>query len=187
MTERQTIVVDTESNGLDPDIHQAVEIAWWNLDTDERGLFIPHHDVSHVLANAEIQALRINRYVDRIADTNVSNSDIYERREATSRLYKQLHGNTLAGSNPAFDAAMLRKLFASDRAYGPTPAPWHHRLFDLSAYARGVIGLKNLPGLAEVCHMLAIDPGDHTAEADVTATGLCFRKLMAGPKAGPKR
>lgn len=175
MTARQIVVVDTETNGLDPDRHQAVEVAWWNLDTGERGVFIPQHNVSMVLHDADVRALQINRYVDRIAGQKQDNG-----RE-TVGLFQQLDGNTLAGSNPAFDAAMLRKVFAGTRrgADPPGVVPWHHRMWDLSAYAAGVLGLEELPGLAKVCELLEIEPGDHTAEADVTACGLCFKKLRA--------
>lgn len=175
---RQLVVVDTETNGLDLERHQPVEVAWWNLDTDERGCFIAVHDVSEVLANADIKALQINRYLDRIAERALDRttklgapSEVECRRRADAfNLLTELTGNTLAGSNPAFDAAMLRKLFDG-------PDPWHHRMLDLSAYAAGVLGLDELPGLARVCELLDIKPGDHTAEADVTATGLCIREL----------
>lgn len=175
---RHLIVVDTESNGLNPDVHEAVEVAWWNLTTDERGHFIPNHDVGQVLGNAEVAALQVNRYIDRIAP-RVGEQNAYASDALAGGLCKQLEGQTLAGSNPAFDAAMLRKLFI-DLPYcrGYSPTPWHHRMFDLSAYAAGVLGLDELPGLAKVCELLGIEPGDHTAEADVTATGLCIKELQ---------
>lgn len=168
---RHLVVVDTETNGLDPEHHEPVEVAWWNLTTDVRGHFITAHDVHKVLWKADVKALQVNRYVDRIAD-RVPHSHHTE----TYDLHDQLKGNTLAGSNPAFDAVMLRKL--QDLA----SSPWHYRLFDLSAYAAGALGLDELPGLATVCELLNIEPGDHTAEADVTATGLCIRALQARAK-----
>lgn len=170
---RHLVVVDCETNGLNPDVHEAVEIAWWDLTTDERGCFVPKHDVSKVLAVAEVKALQINRYIDRIADT--AHVDSTEQLRA---LHTALTGNTLGGSNPTFDAGMLRKFFAHGGRVGVLQ-PWHHRMWDLSAYAAGVLGLDELPGLARVCELLGIEPGDHTAEADVTATGLCFRALDA--------
>ena len=168
---RHLVVVDTETNGLDTDHHEPVEVAWWNLTTDVRGHFITAHDVQKVLWKADVKALQINRYIDRIADHVPPNA-----LAQSYDLHDQLKGNTLAGSNPAFDAAMLRKLRGLDTS------PWHYRLFDLSAYAAGVLGLDELPGLATVCELLNIEPGDHTAEADVTATGLCIRALQARAK-----
>lgn len=180
-SDRHIVVVDTETNGLDPARHQAVEIAYWNLTTDERGVFIPAHDVSKVLAAAQVKALQINRYVDRIAD-RVPATDGDELREFS----QQLESCTLAGSNPAFDAAMIAKVFrpkhavmADGRVVNTWSPPWHHRLLDLSAFAAGMLALDELPGLSSVCELLGVDPGDHTAEGDVTATGECFKKLFA--------
>lgn len=169
---RQLIVVDVETNGLDRDRHQAVEVAWWNLDTDEQDAFVPAHSVSDVLATADIAALKVNRYLDRIAEAP------QDRGMKISALYGQLRDATLVGSNPGFDAAMLRKMFSS---WGRADSfePWHHRMWDLSNVAATVLGLDELPGLAKVCQLLGIPAGDHTAAGDVTATGLCFRALRA--------
>ncbi len=175
--ERHVVVVDVEATGLDPARHICVEVAWWDLDTDERGHFIPRHTVSTALAGAEVRALRVNRYIDRIAD-QPQDWDA----EHANRLSEVIHCNTLAGSNPAFDAAFLLKMFADveSRDLGLIPN-WHHRLWDLSAYAAGVLRLDHLPGLEEVCERLADFKArpDHTAVGDVTATGLCFRALFA--------
>jgi DNA polymerase-3 subunit epsilon len=182
---RNIVVVDTETNGLDLKHHQAVEVAWWNLTTDERGVFIPLHNQRMVLHDADLPALRINGYIDRIADHMLA---AHESERAIRNLYGELRGATLAGSNPAFDAVMLAKLFRQLEGRGGPQAlnnhPWHHRMWDLSAYAAGVLRLDELPGLAKVCELLGIKPGDHTAETDVQATGLCFRELQrraAGP------
>lgn len=175
-TERHVVVVDIETTGLDPSQHVCVEVAWWNLDTDERGHFIPEHHVREALAGADIKALQVNRYVDRIA----GQPQDYDGSGAR-RLSEVLHDNTLAGSNPAFDAAFLLKMFmdVESRDLGAVPT-WHHRLWDLSAYAAGVLRLDHLPGLNEVCERLQLDARpDHSAEGDVTATGLCFRTLFA--------
>lgn len=167
---RDVVVVDVETTGFDPTVHVTVEVAWWNLTADERGAFIPQHDVRAALAGANIRSLQITRYVDRIAEAK--QDDGTERL----RLWHQLNANTMAGSNPRFDAGFLA---AMNRGAGQiTPEPWHYRLWDLSAYAAGRLGLDYLPGLFEVCELVDVPTPDHSAEADVTATGLCFRKLM---------
>lgn len=166
---RHLIVVDCETTGLDLEKDYAIEVGWWNLLTDERGYFVPRHDVRGALAHADLDALRINHYLDRIPQAEQDNG------QGASRLYNQLNGHTLGGSNPTFDGAMLAKILVTHQPVRPTP--WHHRLWDLSAYAAGVLALDYLPGLAVVCELLGVPPGDHTAEADVTATGLCFREL----------
>lgn len=185
MTARHLVVVDVETSGLDPARHSVVEVAWWNLTTDARGHFIPPHDPSTVLAEAEIEALRVNRYVDRIPGEQQD-----WKNEELARLHEQFYDwgdndvlrHTLAGANPAFDAAFLAVLFGN-LEYHDGRRPWHHRLWDLSAYAAGVLGLDELPGLARVCELLDVAPPDHTAEGDVTATGLCLRALQQRARA----
>lgn len=174
---RHTVVVDCESTGLrSEDI--AVEVAWWDLATGARGQFIPRHDEQWALNFGEARALEINGYRERIEGKPQDDGT------ETQRLLDVLTGNVLAGSNPNADAGWLEHLFinvvpdALDFADAPRPGmPWHYRMWDLSAYAAGVLGLDELPGLAYTCELLGIEPGDHTAAADVTATGNCFLRL----------
>src|SRR5438128_850278 len=131
MTERRIIVTDVETTGLDVARHSCVEVAWWNLLTDERGRFIPIHDVSAVLAKSDVKALQLNRYIDRIADQPQDTGG-----HEIARLAKVLHGNSLAGSNPGFDAAFLGIEFAAAHSRAICAVPqWHHRKWDLSVYA----------------------------------------------------
>lgn len=175
---RPIIVVDVETNGLDLNLHEAWEVAWHNLDTGASDHFFVALDLPRFLANAQLDALRINRFVDRYPK-ELAESRLVDRRQIVA-LHTQLRDNTLAGSNPTFDAAMLKRLFDPILHGGPAPAPWHHRLWDLSAYAAGVLGLDELPGLAKVCELLGVEEApDHTAEADVAATVACFRQLQA--------
>jgi DNA polymerase III subunit epsilon len=178
--DRQIVVVDVETTGLDPDRHLVVEVAWWNLTTEARGSFVPPHSWRDAVTEADLEALRVNRYFDRLAEAEQDTNG-----KAAGELWDQLDGNTLAGSNPAFDAAFLRAMFSD--AYdlddhGIDEAPrWHHRLLDLSAYAAGVLGLppEALPGLSTVCELLGVtNPAPHTADGDVIATALCFQGLF---------
>lgn len=175
------IVVDVESTGLDPLRHIPIEVAWLNLETGASGHFIPPHTARDI-RRAEPRALEINRYAQRIAGRKQDDG------AETLRLHQALTGSTLCGANPAFDAAMLSILFRRHRAgwwnrllrrSTLDPAPWHYRLWDVSAYAAGVLGLDVLPGLAWVCSKLNVEPGDHTAVEDVRATAECFRALTS--------
>jgi DNA polymerase III alpha subunit (gram-positive type) len=183
MTTRNLIIVDTETNGLDPNRHHAVEVGWWDLSTGKRGEFIPTHDVSETLANADIKALQLNRYIDRIAD-QAQDRDGKKAWE----LAELLQSNTLVAANPGFDAWVLTKMYSMYEAATVTFLPqWHYRLWDIEAYAAAVLGLNYVPGLVEICRMLDIGfAPDHTAHGDVTATGLCFIALAerAGAKLG---
>jgi DNA polymerase-3 subunit epsilon len=174
VTARRLVVVDTETTGLtDKDI--IVEIAWWDLGTDERGVFIPQHDVAWVLMNAHPDALAMNGYEQRLANAPQNDGS------ALTRLHHVLRGQCIGGSNIRYDVAKLSRLFAANRL---RPEPWFYHLAELSPYACGVLGLPptDPPGLSKCCDLLGIPAGDHTAAADVTATGLAFKALMA--KAG---
>lgn len=180
MSERQIVVVDVETSGLDPEHHTVVEVAWWNLTTDVFGSFVPPHLPREVLSEADFSALRVNRYIDRLADAEQDTDGKHARA-----LQAQLAGNTLAGANPAFDATFLRAMFrdAYDlEDHGIDEGPqWHHRLLDLSAYAAGVLNIPvtELPGLSTVCERLGVDhPNAHTAFGDVSATVECFVALF---------
>lgn len=174
------VVVDTETSGRNPEIHQCVEVGWWDLSTGRRGLFIPRHNVSTTLAGAEIQALRINRYIDRLADQPQDRDGAGPRA-----LADVLDGNTLLGANPKFDAAFLYRVFLDYERDDLSPIPeWRYRLWDLEAYAAGVLGLDHVPGAGEICELLGIPPGDHTAQGDVTAEGCCFVELQKRARSG---
>ncbi len=180
MSDRQIVVVDVETNGLNPDRHIVVEVGWWNLMTEECGTFVPPHAWRDAVTGADLDALRVNRYLDRLAGDERDTTG-----KAANELWHQLDGNTLAGANPAFDAAFLRNMFAEaydldDHGFDGPPQ-WHHRLLDLSAYAAGVLNIPvtELPGLSTVCARLGIDhPRAHTADGDVYATVRCFQELF---------
>lgn len=175
MTER-LVVVDTETTGFDLMRHRPVEVAWlnWRIrdNVHDGGRFIPPHNI----ANANDEALRINRYAERIAFSDQRAWDL--EYTATRDLHKLLAGATLAGANVRFDAAMLSHLF---RAAGLYPEPWHYRLLDIEAYAAGVLGLRpwEVPSLRWLCERLDVHPGpNHGAWPDVVAAAGVLDKLV---------
>ncbi|QRY43136.1 3'-5' exonuclease [Mycolicibacterium boenickei] len=188
MSERELIVVDVETTGLDVDKHWVLEVAAINVLTGEELCFVPSLPVG-ALDQADGKAMKINGYFAR---------DVYALRLGTEaswrywlKLWDWLDGNTLAGSNPTFDAAMLNRSMQLCHASLPTgygkpdvpefkPSPWHHRLADLSAYAAGALGIRAtaLPGLDVVCRSLKVEnTSPHSALGDARATADCFRKL----------
>lgn len=177
---RHLVIVDVETSGL-RDFDACVEVAWLDVDTGARGAFVPAHDPAWVARYGQPAALNLNRYTERLADAPQDDGT------ELVRLYLALRGNALAGSNPGFDAGHLTTLFL---AYDLTPIePWHHRMPDVSNYAAGVLGLdpRELPGLAKVCELLGVEPGDHTAERDVDATAACFARLAEIAAETPSR
>ena len=169
------IITDCESSGLRPGFDIAVEVAWCDLLDGRGGVFVPEHDTKWVLHNAEPKALEINGYRERILHAKQDDGT------EVQRLYDTLKGRTMAGSNPAVDARWLEELFQSQAKLDVSlmiPAqPWHYRLEDLSVAAKYTLGLAYLPGLLDVCKMLGVQPGDHSAWGDVVATARCFDKL----------
>lgn len=175
---RHLIVVDTETTGLDPTYHWPLEVAAINCTTGDELYFVPALP-SGALDQADGNAMRINRYFERgTYKKRLSKADSENR---WNELWEWLTGNTLGGSNPTFDAAMLQQGYGWTT--GDTPGtPWHRRLADLSAYAAGALHLPptELAGLDDVCTRLGIDRVDgsaHTAGGDARATAQAFHLL----------
>lgn len=174
MSKRHLIVVDVESTGLDPKVHVPIEIAAINVDTGEVLSFVPYLS-PNMLVLADPDALRINRYFER---------GVYKKaldEQGTANMYlgpwEFLRGNTLAGANPRFDAAML--VSGHDRfTTAKVEEPWHHRLPDVSSYVAGALGIyaAELPGLADCCERLGgVNDVEHSALGDAKAAAECFR------------
>ena len=159
------VFLDTETTGLDPDRHEVWEIAFAVDDGPIVSGVVPHS-----LRNADPLALNLNGYYGRgVVPT-------YSDIEGMAR--SALEGASIVGANPAFDAAFLRA------RWGCTP--WHHRLWDVEAFAAGVLGLDFVPGLAKTAEILRVQgyeipEPDHTAAGDVATLRTIFRHLMKGP------
>jgi DNA polymerase-3 subunit epsilon len=158
------VFVDVETTGLDPLVHDVVEIAWAVEDGEVRS-FVPEHS----LAFADGQALTINQYFDRDLDRRTDDTWAMQRA-----LVRDLQGATIVGSNPAFDTAFLRRKIGY--------APWHHRLIDVSNVAMMVFDWDRPKGLADVTAALAergleLPTPDHTARGDVECTRVVYTAL----------
>lgn len=186
---RDLIVVDTETTGLDVTEHWVLEVAAINVTTGEELYFVPALPQG-ALDRADGKALKINGYFERgvyAHRLSVDKADAYWRQ-----LWDWLDGNTLAGSNPKFDADMLNRaaqwstIPSSNYTSTIKPeqlrlSPWHHRLADLSAYAAGALGIfpTELPGLDVVARSLHVEiDGAHSALGDARATAACFKALI---------
>lgn len=121
--------VDVETTGLDAFLHEVWEIAVI--------LRVDGEDTEHVfrikpdLANATPEALRINRFHER---TSAPAWRWDDPLDAAAHLNTLLIDAVLIGSNPAFDADMIRNLFAR---YFDDPTPWHYRTVDVVTLAVG--------------------------------------------------
>ena len=180
---RDLWVVDLETTTLDVERAYILEVAAVNVETRQEIQFVPYVKRS-VFAAAEPTALTVNRYFERRVYDQMLNE--YYTAQAYKDLAYALDGNTLAGSNPTYDAAVLSRTFVdvtagSDRVT-IKPNPWHYRLADLAAYAAGALGIapNESPGLNKVCDLLGVTNEEpHSAIGDARATAECFRRLMA--------
>ena len=156
------IFLDTKTTGLDPQRHEIWELAYAVDDGP-----ITSGILAHSLRHADPVALSMNGYAKRGRyDPTL--------RDIEDGCRKALQGATLVAANPAFDASFLRA------RWGITP--WHHRLWDVEAYAAGVFGwdsLKGMRGIAETLRDLGFDipQPDHSAAADVAALQASFHVL----------
>lgn len=181
---RQLIVVDVETTGLDVDTAAILEVAAVNLGTGEKLHFFPHVP-PEAWGKAEPKALQVNRYFERGCFDAALSPEGTE--DMFVRLRDMLNGNVFAGSNPAFDSALIAKaeirgpVWFYDELNPPEPRRvgrvWHHRLADLAAFAAGKLDLPldELPGLDAVAEHLQVPLVDrHSAIADACTTALCF-------------
>lgn len=161
--------IDTETTGLDPNIHQAYEVCWWREDAPiPATITLPHN-----LEGADDFALKVGQYHERGFTPGRWNAD---RWESVISLAICLKGVTLVGSNPAFDAAFLRQTLGE--------APWHHRLINVAEGGMWTFGWDRPRGLADVANECRergheIPEPDHTAEGDVRTTRAVYEALRA--------
>ncbi len=166
MTDNPLVFIDTETTGLNPTTHRAVEVAWAVEDGPVRA-FVPWH----TLDEADPQALAVNRYFERELDRMQDD----DQPVGEADLLRDLRGVTLVGSNPAFDAAFLRKLLGVQL--------WHHRLVDVAVCAMWQFGWDRPRGLADIARVLRENgydtpEPDHTAAGDVSATRSAYQALL---------
>ena len=159
------VYLDTETTGLDVDLHDVWEIAYAVDDGPVRSCVVDHDVVG-----ADPSALALNGYFGR-GDVRHRPSDSLHALNFELKLREDLEGATLVGANPAFDAARLGARWGA--------SPWRYRLLDVEAYAMGALGLDEPKGLAWIAEVLGVEAPDHTAAADVHTLRECHRALRA--------
>jgi hypothetical protein len=151
------LYLDTETTGLNPGLHEIVEVSWALGDAEPKTLVLPH-DLMH----AEAKALEINRYYERGLD-DVST---WATPSQEDQLRAALQGAHIAGSNPAFDVAFLKAAGFDG---------WHHRLMDVPLWVAGKLDWPESLGLAKTAVYFQnrgykIPNPDHSAGGDVLTT-----------------
>lgn len=159
--DRQMVFVDIETTGLDPTIHETIEVAWWDVNTrpyEVYDLILPH-----TLAQADKVSLDINQYHHR---------ELWDRSrwclpEDIATFREVITGKTLVGANVgAFDAQFLERV---------TGNVWHHRIVEFESWVMGrlhlphILSMRDLVKLVATEHDLHLPAPNHTAMGDVYA------------------
>lgn len=169
------VFLDTETTGLDPDIHQVWEMGWIAMDSAGRLGELHSSFVRHTLLDADPKALEVGRHAERLS--NPSPWAIYSipfERE----LEGALTGVTLCAANPAFDAAFLTK-----RWFGKKP--WRYRMLDIETYAMAAldspvpVGLHAIiGGLQQRYDVEFTALPDHSAGNDALSVAEAYKALQ---------
>lgn len=168
--QRHVVCVDVETSGALPEVHEVVEVAWWVPASGASGVFIP----PHTLAGADPKALSVNRYWERqLHCQDRWDRDCVELR----RFHADITGCWVVGSNPGFDWSFLRALLIRN---GLDVSPLAYPPLDVCTYAAGVLRrpVSDRVGLTQLCRILGVVPGDHSAASDVRACGQCLMELQ---------
>lgn len=152
------VAVDLETSGLDPNVHEIIEVGLvWVKEYEDRQLI---QQMEMVLpfdeSRADPKALEINGWGKREFGPTV---DPAWARDFMVGVLSDAH---LVGKNPAsFDARFLERFLNN--------APWHHRMVDVGAVCMGRFRLLEPPKTAEVEELTGIripENKRHSALAD---------------------
>ncbi|WP_010540397.1 exonuclease domain-containing protein [Dietzia alimentaria] len=171
------IVVDVETSGLDPNMHDVLEVAAIDLTTGAEHYFVPTPTSLGWRTLASGPAMRVNRYFERAVYDNTL--DERDTIKAWEELATMLDGNILAGVNPWFDAAFVDAALAHHRI----ECRRSHRLRDLATYAAGVLGTdpSEPASAADIFAILDVTNEEaHSALGDTRATARAFQLLRGG-------
>lgn len=151
--------VDVETTGLNPRVHKLWSIAIITEDTE----YYEHFPV--VLdEHTDLEALKINRYVDTLADDKGFYLGYWF--QVAREVKKLLEGKILVGAAVHFDASFIERFLndlwyhAGHQSSKPPIPPWHYKLLDVCTLTMGTLGLNYIPKLSECCELLNIDTDD---------------------------
>lgn len=160
------VFLDTETTGLNPEIHDVWEIAVITATGDEHTW-----TVTPDLSGADPQALAINRYYQRTAHLSHPGETVlhpttgdrlptfHRPARAALQLACLLDGATVIGSNPAFDQAFLTRWLRRNGQCWTA----HYRTIDVITLAWGHLTATTRtplawpPSTTEVCAAAGID------------------------------
>ena len=161
------VFCDTETTGLDPDVHEIWEVALivgeqeyeWTLPVD--------------LGRADARALTVGHFHERNWQSKVRSS-----RSAFAKKFRELtDGKHLAGAVISFDEERLRKLLRSENEC----PMWHYHLVDVEAFAAGKLQVAPPWNSEDLSRAIGVDPGQyerHSALGDARWAQALYRAVM---------
>ena len=173
MMNKNKIVIDCETSGLDPHKHQIIEICVATLDDKNEIVDIWTSRVQFEYKRANQTALKINGYEN---DRDLWNNAITQN-EMCLELRNRLQGKTIIGHNPKFDMDFILEAW---RVNGMSKPKYDHRLIDtmvLCHYHLDFLGMSLSLDTVRKFFGWSLD-GAHTATKDVHDTAKLYRKLM---------
>ena len=178
--------IDTETTGLDPNVHTPWEVAVIQADTDNKGFWTYQTECRQITLThrdetlADKQALEVGDWAERYNHGNCAE----DPAKVAAWVAEATAGRVLVGSNPAFDEAFLRRLLLQ---HGHVPQ-WHYRTVCVTALAAGYLTARGetveVPwssrSLSEQLGVTNDNP--HTAVGDAAwALGLWHRIMETRP------
>lgn len=158
------VAVDLETSGLDPNVHEIIEVGLVWQGTHKDRLFQREFTLEFDESKADPAALEINGWGKREFGPTV------DEKWAVEFLAELLDDAHLVGKNPAsFDAQFLRAFFKKHGwTFGDKPM-WHHRMVDIGNVVMGRFRLLEPPNTAAVEDITGIripENKRHSALAD---------------------
>ena len=177
MKNKNKIVIDVETSGLDPEKHQIIEVCIATLNQRLEIIDIWTSRVQFDVQRANSTALKINGYE---RDREMWKNAISQNAMALE-LRNRIKGKTIIGHNVKFDMAFVDEAW---RIQGVTKPKYDYRLIDtvvLCHYHLDFLGMSLSLDTIRKFFGWSID-GSHTATKDVHDTAKLYKTLMRAGK-----
>lgn len=171
---RDLVVIDTETSGLDPNVHEVIELAAVRLHPTTLEVKAEHCEkvVPQNIEKAEPKALQVNGY------TPEKWADATPRRDALINFSRVCQNGVWVGHNAQFDRRFVMAAFWREKM--PMPAMDYRQVCTVSmGWPLVATGKLTSVSLENLCNYFGIDnTGAHSALVDVYRTIEVYRRLM---------
>jgi DNA polymerase III subunit alpha, Gram-positive type len=166
--------IDIETTGLDPSVHEIIELAAIRTDIIDSKIHVLHDADFKVKPKKPVDPFvaSINHY-----DEKVWEKDSVEFYFALGSILNTMRGSTHAGSNPKFDESFLRK--AVDEVHWSYPKLSSYHLIDVSVLALPLLLKGKIERIKQdvLATHFKLTPQNHTAMGDANQCMEIFANL----------